>query len=118
MSNRKRRFFVCYQIRNDLADKQASPPKGDGLYCREPEGGCGVEQLIDAFLDHLTVERGLASNTCVAYRADLAQFTDFLQRRGIQHLNGAQRQHITDYLLHRRKGGLSARSLSRHLAAI
>jgi integrase/recombinase XerD len=77
-----------------------------------------VEQLIDAFLDHLTVERGLASNTRVAYRADLAQFTDFLQRRGIQHLNAAQRQHITEYLLHRRKGGLSARSLSRHLAAI
>jgi integrase/recombinase XerD len=77
-----------------------------------------VEQLIDAFLDHLTVERGLASNTRIAYRADLAQFTDFLQRRGIEHLNAAQRQHITEYLLHRRKGGLSARSLSRHLAAI
>jgi integrase/recombinase XerD len=77
-----------------------------------------VEQLIDAFLDHLTVERGLASNTRMAYRADLAQFTDFLQRRGIRHLNAAQRQHITEYLLHRRKGGLSARSLSRHLAAI
>ncbi len=77
-----------------------------------------MEQLIDAFLDHLTVERGLASNTRIAYRADLAQFTDFLQRRGIEHLNAAQRQHITEYLLHRRKGGLSARSLSRHLAAI
>jgi integrase/recombinase XerD len=77
-----------------------------------------VEQLIDAFLDHLTVERGLASNTRVAYRADLAQFADFLHRRGVEHLNDAQRQLITEYLLHRRKGGLSARSLSRHLAAI
>ena len=77
-----------------------------------------MEQLVDAFLDHLTVERGLASNTRSAYRADLAQFTGFLQRRGVQHLNTAQRQHITDYLLYRRKGGLSPRSLSRHLAAI
>jgi integrase/recombinase XerD len=77
-----------------------------------------VEQLVDAFLDHLTVERGLAANTRSAYRADLAQFTDFLQRRGVQHLNAAQRHHITDYLLYRRKGGLSPRSLSRHLAAI
>ena len=77
-----------------------------------------MKQLIDAFLDHLTVERGLAPNTRMAYRADLAQFADFLHRRGIEHLNATQRQHITEYLLHRRKGGLSARSLSRHLAAI
>jgi integrase/recombinase XerD len=77
-----------------------------------------VEQLIDAFLDHLAVERGLASNTRSAYRSDLAQFSGFLRGRGIEHLNGTQRQHITEYLLHQRKGGLSARSLSRHLAAI
>jgi integrase/recombinase XerD len=77
-----------------------------------------VEQLIDTFLDHLAVERGLAVNTRSAYRTDLAQFSEFLRRRGIQHLNGAHREHITEYLLHRRKGGLSARSLARHLAAI
>jgi integrase/recombinase XerD len=77
-----------------------------------------VEQLVDAFLDHLAVERGLAENTRLAYRADLEQFTEFLRQQGIQQLNCAQRQHITDYLLRRRKGGLSARSVSRHLAAI
>jgi len=77
-----------------------------------------VEQLVDAFLDHLAVERGLAENTRLAYRADLAQFIDFLRRRGIRQLNTAQREHITEYLLRRRKGGLCARSLSRHLAAI
>lgn len=77
-----------------------------------------MEQLIDAFLDHLTVERGLAANTRSAYRNDLAKFADFLRHRGIQHLNATQRQDVTEYLLHRRKGGLSARSLSRHLAAI
>ncbi len=77
-----------------------------------------MEQLVDAFLDHLAVERGLADNTRLAYRADLAQFTDFLRHRGIQQLNAAHRQDITEYLLLRRKGGLSARSLSRHLAAI
>jgi len=77
-----------------------------------------VEELIDNFLDHLAVERGLAANTRLAYRTDLAQFSEFLRRHGIRHLNGAQREHITDYLLHRRKGGLSARSLARHLAAI
>jgi integrase/recombinase XerD len=77
-----------------------------------------VEQLVDAFLDHLAVERGLAENTRLAYRADLTQFTDFLRHQGIRQLNDVQRQHITEYLLRRRKNGLSARSLSRHLAAI
>lgn len=77
-----------------------------------------MEQLIDAFLDHLTVERGLAANTRAAYRTDLAQFTTFLQQHGIRHLNTAERQHVTDYLLYRRKTDLSPRSLARHLAAI
>lgn len=77
-----------------------------------------MEQLIDNFLDHLTIERGLAANTRAAYRTDLAQFTTFLHQRGIRQLNNADRQHITDYLLHRRKTGLSPRSLARHLAAI
>ena len=77
-----------------------------------------MEQLVDAFLDHLTVERGLAANTRTAYRADLNQFTEFLHRRGVEHFDGAQRPLITEYLLQRRKAGLSARSLSRHLSAI
>ena len=77
-----------------------------------------MEQLIDNFLDHLTVERGLATNTRLAYRTDLAQFTSFLQQHGVRQLNTAKRQDIADYLLHRRKTDLSPRSLARHLAAI
>jgi len=77
-----------------------------------------VEQLVDAFLDHLSVERGLAANTRLAYRTDLARFTSFLQQRGVRQFNAAERQHITDYLLDRRKNGLGPRSLARHLAAI
>lgn len=35
------------------------------------------------FLDHLTVERGLAENTIVAYRRDLTRYVAFLDRRGL-----------------------------------
>lgn len=77
-----------------------------------------MEQLVDAFLDHLTVERGLAQNTLSAYRNDLKQFTGFLQGRGIRQMNDVSGPHITQYLLRQRKRGLSARSLSRQLAAI
>jgi integrase/recombinase XerD len=77
-----------------------------------------VQRLVDAFLDHLAVERGLAENTRAAYRADLAQFQAWLQSRRIAQMNDVSRQHIADYLLDQRKRGLSARSLARHLAAL
>ena len=77
-----------------------------------------MNHLVDTFLDHLTVERGLAANTRIAYGDDLAQFVGFLRRRKIDQINSVQRQHITDYLMEQRKRGLTARSVSRHLAAI
>jgi integrase/recombinase XerD len=38
------------------------------------------------FLDHLTVERGLADNTLAAYRHDLERYVRFLGNRGIDHV--------------------------------
>lgn len=40
----------------------------------------------DAYLAHVTVERGLSANTIAAYRRDLARYIDFLKARGIQDL--------------------------------
>ncbi len=77
-----------------------------------------MQRFVDAFLDHLTVERGLAENTRLAYRADLERFVGWLQRQGITSLPAVQRPHITNYLLDQRQRGLSPRSLARHLAAI
>ncbi|MBM3859778.1 MAG: site-specific tyrosine recombinase XerD [Verrucomicrobia bacterium] len=77
-----------------------------------------MQHLVDAFLDHLAIERGSADNTRLAYTADLARFTAFLQHHGITQINALQRRHITEYLMHQRKRGLSARSVARHLAAV
>ena len=77
-----------------------------------------MNHLVDAFLDYVTVERGLAANTRLAYRMDLAQFTSYLQRRRIDQLNSLTRQDITGYLLDQRKRGLSTRSVARQLAAL
>jgi integrase/recombinase XerD len=88
-----------------------------------------MNHLVDAFLDHLAVERGLAENTRIAYREDLAEFAGFLRRRKIEHLQSVRREHITDFLLQQHKSGvtargnprsngLSARTLARRLAAI
>lgn len=88
-----------------------------------------MQVFVDAFLDHLAVERGLAENTRTAYREDLHEFTAYLRHRGIHNLNSVQRTHVTDFLLaqrkpgvtargHPRAEGLSARTLARRLAAI
>jgi len=73
---------------------------------------------VDAYLDHLAIERGASANTRAAYAADLVRFTRYLVERGVPQMNVATREHVTDYLMAQRKRGLSARSVARHLAAI
>ena len=77
-----------------------------------------MDHLVDAFVDHLTVERGLAANTRLAYRLDLAQFSAYLRRKRLEFSHSLTRQDITDFLLAQRKRGLSTASIARQLAAL
>ncbi len=77
-----------------------------------------MNRLVEAFIDHLLVERGLSENTCAAYRADLNRFVAFLDRKKLAHMHQVTREHVTSYLLDQRRRGLNPRSLARHLAAI
>ncbi|HEV3071567.1 MAG TPA: site-specific tyrosine recombinase XerD [Solirubrobacteraceae bacterium] len=45
-----------------------------------------IERLLLDFLAYLELERGLSRNTLEAYRSDLLQFGEFLQRRGLDAL--------------------------------
>ena len=110
MSNIKESFFVLFDF--------ALCPAQLRLGWRFKEEVVRVNHLVDTFLDHLTVERGLSANTRLAYGDDLSQFISFLQRRRLDHINSVQRHHVTEYLMEQRKRGLTARSVSRHLAAI
>ena len=42
--------------------------------------------LIEDFLEHLFVERGLSKNTITSYQGDLHQFKSFLKRYELIHL--------------------------------
>jgi len=77
-----------------------------------------VEELIDSFLDYLSVERALAKNTILAYRADLNLYLDFINRRGIMILSKVSKNDIVDFMLFQKEQGISATSISRRLAAI
>jgi integrase/recombinase XerD len=43
-----------------------------------------IESLLLDFLAYLELERGLSRNTLEAYRSDLLQFGEFVQRRGVR----------------------------------
>lgn len=74
--------------------------------------------LLDQFMDHLALERGLSRNTRLAYRRDLADFLAFLARRGRGGIQEAQRRDILDFLMEGKQKGLAAASLARRLVAI
>jgi integrase/recombinase XerD len=76
-----------------------------------------MNPLIDLFLEHLVVERGLAQNSLEAYRRDLSRYTGYLTARGKQVIT-LDRAEVPRYLLALREAGLSPRSVARHLSAI
>ena len=52
-----------------------------------PQQVAGVERLTLDFLAYLELERGLSRNTLSAYRGDLRQFADFLERHDLDLLS-------------------------------
>src|SRR6188474_3430690 len=51
----------------------------------------------DAYLAHVTVERGLSTNTIAAYRRDLNRYCAFLESRGIADLADVSRDDIAEF---------------------
>jgi integrase/recombinase XerD len=43
-----------------------------------------LERAVDAYLRHISIERGLSDHTVAAYRRDLAGYVDWLAERGIR----------------------------------
>jgi len=55
---------------------------------------------IDAFIDAMWLENGLAKNTLQSYRSDLMAFGVWLAAQGVA-LTGCQTYHLTDYMAQR-----------------
>ncbi len=74
-------------------------------------------RLVEAHLDALTAERGLARNSVDAYRRDLTRLGKDLEKRGDE-LAGAGASALQQHLRDLRRRGMSPRSVRRALAAI
>ena len=87
-----------------------------------PEGEVApaLARAVEAYLDHLTVERGLAANTLAAYRRDLARYTSHLSARGRTAAADVTEADVRDFVAAVRSGPepLSASSTARVLSAV
>ncbi|MCL6448058.1 MAG: site-specific tyrosine recombinase XerD [Armatimonadetes bacterium] len=77
-----------------------------------------MERLVDRFLNYLLLERGLAENTLVSYKLDLADFSAFCQKEGLAPLSPEARQAVLLYLLKLKREGKAPATISRRLAAL
>jgi len=73
---------------------------------------------LDAFIDYIVVEKGLAGNTVSAYNADLRQWIEFLLSRGRRSFADATRDDLLVYLDDCRKRLLARATVSRRVTAI
>jgi integrase/recombinase XerD len=82
-----------------------------------------VGRAVTSYLDHLAVERGLATNTLLSYRRDLNRYVAYLAGHGIPDLAAVSEGAVTGFLAHLREGTaehppLSASSAARTVVAV
>ena len=73
--------------------------------------------LIDIFLDHLWVERGVSEHTLKAYGSDLQGMAVSLNKQG-QDLCSAKQENLLDYFAQRIQQGVSPRTTARLLSSL
>jgi integrase/recombinase XerD len=77
------------------------------------------DSLVDSYIRHLTIERGVAKNTIAAYRRDLARYLVFLDGRGIESIAEITELVVQDFAEKLVSvSGLSATSVARVLAGV
>jgi integrase/recombinase XerD len=78
-----------------------------------------LAQLVDDYLRHLSIERGLSKNTIAAYRRDLNSYLGYLEKQGVHDASSITESAITGYLTAISESGiLSSNSVARMLAGV
>lgn len=77
-----------------------------------------MDQLLDAFLNYLLVERGLSLNTLDSYSRDMHKYYAFLSAKGIKDMSETSDVTISLFLSSLKKASLSHRTIARNLSCI
>jgi integrase/recombinase XerD len=75
------------------------------------------KDLMEEFLNFISVEKGASVNTLQAYRRDMIKWTGFLTERGKSYLD-AGKEDLSEFMRYLAEQKLAARSVARVLAAV
>jgi integrase/recombinase XerD len=73
---------------------------------------------VEAFCDHLTLERGLSARTADAYRRDVTRLATFMEARGIRRPADVGAAELREFVYHLKDRGLQASSIRRSASAV
>lgn len=70
--------------------------------------------LISEYLNYIEIEKGLSSNTSLAYERDISSFMDFCDTD----ISSITKLHVSSFILHLKENNLTQTSISRKISAI
>jgi integrase/recombinase XerD len=76
-----------------------------------------AQLLVDRFLTHLSVERGVSVHTVRAYSADLSRYLEWAQRASLDPIHLTHRQ-LRQYLAELDRAGYARRTIARRLSSV
>jgi integrase/recombinase XerD len=77
-----------------------------------------LDEALDDYLEHLSVERGLSRNTLDAYRRDLKDLATHLDEQGRESPREVEAKHLLSWLSKLSASGVSARTQARKQVAM
>lgn len=83
-----------------------------------PEIKPTFDVLLNRFLDHLFLDKGLSKNTHAAYANDLRRYLSYLDERGIEDITGVRPEHIRGLVAVLSEMGMAGSSVARNLSSI
>lgn len=86
-----------------------------------PAGELDLNQALERYLRHVSIERGLSANTVAAYRRDLTGYLELVRERGVTMPDAVTTAEVSAFvheLRNRPDGALAASSTARMLSSV
>ena len=82
-----------------------------------------LARAVRTYVDHLSVEKGLAANTLLSYRRDLRRYVQYLGEQGVDDVGSVTESTVSSFLMRLREGDadhppLSSTSAARTVVAV
>jgi integrase/recombinase XerD len=103
------------------ADAPTGPAEDAVLAAPAPSPASALDRIVDQYLRHVSIERGLAGNTVAAYRRDLGSYLEVLATRGVTTPEGIAEADVSAFaheLRTRPESPLTASSMARMLSSV